>query len=343
MAISFLSIMNAPRLSVLEMQRQIAEAQVETSTGRHADQGLALGGRTSEAVSLRNQFDRNAALIDMNGLTKAELDAVQSTLGSIAALAHDFTATLIGARNAQNGQQAVKAAAEAALASFTALINTTHNGEAVFGGINTGVAPLGGYAGSPAKAAVDAAFLAEFGFPQSSPAAGTITSAQMDAFLTGNFDALFTPANWQGTWSQASSQNRATRVDHDFVLESSANANEQAFRELAGALTSALDLGAGQLSQSAFEKIVDRASAGAALAAQELGDIQGRLGRVQQTVSQTKEKLEQRNNIINREILSLEGVDAYEAATRVNTLTSQLEASYAITARIGRLSLLNFL
>lgn len=346
MSISFLSMINAPRFSVMDMQRRLADAQTEVSTGRHADQGLTLGNKTAQSVALRSQFDKNTALIDMNGLAKTELDLTQSTLGSIVDLAHQFTATLIGARNAANGQQVVKDAAKAALASFTSLVNAAHDGQYIFGGINSGVTPLANYLSVPAtgaKAAVDAAFLAEFGFPQSSPAAGGITSAQMSTFLAGNFDALFTPANWQGTWSQASSQNRTLRVDQSFMIENSSNANEQAFRELAGAFTMAFDLGSGNLNQSAFEKVVDRAASQASTASQHLGDIQSRLGRVQQTIANTTDVLESRNNILNREILALEGADTYEAATRVNALTAQLEASYSLTSRISRLSLLNYL
>jgi flagellar hook-associated protein 3 FlgL len=346
MAISFLSLMTTPRFSIHEAQRRLADAQIEISTGRHADQGLKLGGRTAETVALRNQHERNASLIDMNELAKTELGGTQSTLTAIADLAHQFTATVIGARNAVNGQQAVKDAAQAALAKFTSLANATGNGQFLFGGINTDAEPLADYLISPAtaaKAAVDTAFLAQFGFAQSSPSASTISPAQMDAFLTGNFDALFTAANWQGAWSQAANENRTLRVDQSFMVESSTNANELAFRELAGALTMAFDLGTGNLNQGAFEKIVDRASAQAASAAQNLGNIQARLGRVQQTVTEAIDVLKDRNGVLSKQILALEGADSYEAATRVNALTTQLEASYSLTARIGRLSLLNYI
>jgi flagellar hook-associated protein 3 FlgL len=346
LSISFLSLMNLPRLAVADMQRQLSNARVEVSTARHADQGLKLGQKTGEAVALRARFDRNAALIDMNGLAKSELDLTQDALGQIADIAQDFTATLVGARNAVNGQQVVKDAAQATLASFTALANSTYNGQNLFGGINTSVAPLADYLASPptaGKAAVDAAFLAEFGMAQNAAGAGTISAAQMDAFLTGNFDALFQPVNWQGTWSGAATDGRSLRLDTDLTIANPANLNADAFRELAAALTMALDLGAGRLNQAAFEKIVDRAAAAAANAAEKFAGLQGQVGRVQQSVTAATETLEQRNNVLNERILALEGVDSYEAATRVNTLTTQLESSYALTARIARLSLLDYL
>ncbi len=40
---------------------------------------------------------------------------------------------------------------------------------------------------------------------------------------------------------------------------------------------------------------------------------------------------------------AMESVDPYEAATRVNILMTQLESSYAVTGRISRMSLLNYI
>ena len=48
-------------------------------------------------------------------------------------------------------------------------------------------------------------------------------------------------------------------------------------------------------------------------------------------------------DIIATHIGALEAVDPYEASTRVSTLMTQIETSYALTARIQRLSLLNYL
>ena len=79
MTVSTLAILNAPRQSIYESQRRLLDAQTELSTGRHADVGLHLGGRTSEVIGLRNGFDRNNSIIDMNGLVAAELHAPVQT------------------------------------------------------------------------------------------------------------------------------------------------------------------------------------------------------------------------------------------------------------------------
>ena len=71
--------------------------------------------------------------------------------------------------------------------------------------------------------------------------------------------------------------------------------------------------------------------------------MEGRLGAAQKVIADSTTQLSQRNAILNKEVASLEGVDQYEVSTRVNILTTQLEASYSITARISKLNLMNYL
>jgi flagellar hook-associated protein 3 FlgL len=346
MTISTLSLMRSSYLSVADSQKRLSDAREELATGRLANIGPALGIKTAFSIDLRSAVDRNSLQLDLNGLVSNELQATQSGLSSLVDLAHNFTATLIGARNAQNGQQVVKDAAKNAIASLQNILNSTLNGKALFAGINTSSAPLSDYLGSPpsaSKTAVDSAFLAEFGTPQNGAAVSSITSTQMDTFLNGNFSDLFNQTNWSTNWSTASSQNRNIRVADNLQVEGSVNANDPAFRNLTMALTMVFDLGSGSLNQAAFEKLVDKASTVASSAANELGNVSGGLGSAQKLITDENTKLTYRNDILNKELSELEGVDQYEVSTRINTLTTQLEASYSITARINKLSLLNYL
>lgn len=346
MTISTLSIINAPRQSIYDSQRKIVDAQTELSTGRHADVGLTLGSKTEQVIGLRNVFERNDSMIDMNGLAATELDLTQSAISALIEVAHQFSSTLIGARNALNGQEVVKTASKSALESINSILNQSHSGKFLFAGINSDVAPLENYlAATPTagKTAVDAAFLAEFGVAQNAAGVGSITATQMDTFLNGSFASLFAPAAWSPAFSSASDQNRMARIDVDYSVEVSANANEAPFRDLIMAVTMAFDLGSGSLNQAAFEKIVDKAVTVSAAAAQEAALVSGRLGTAEKAISDSTKLLKHRNDILNREIVSLEGVDQYEVSTRINLLTTQLEASYSITARINRLNLMNYL
>ena len=68
-----------------------------------------------------------------------------------------------------------------------------------------------------------------------------------------------------------------------------------------------------------------------------------RLGAQQKLVEDTTTAQKDVIDIYKTRILALEGVDPYEAATRLSQLETQLQSSYAVTARLMNLSLLNFL
>jgi flagellar hook-associated protein 3 FlgL len=74
-----------------------------------------------------------------------------------------------------------------------------------------------------------------------------------------------------------------------------------------------------------------------------LTTIQANLGTAQDQVARSSERLSLQIDILNTQINALESVDPYEAATRVNSLLTQIETSYALTGRIHALTLLNFL
>ncbi|HET7412807.1 MAG TPA: flagellin, partial [Pararhizobium sp.] len=67
------------------------------------------------------------------------------------------------------------------------------------------------------------------------------------------------------------------------------------------------------------------------------------LGVAQARVKKANTALKNQTDIINTQIAGLTSVDKTEAITRVNTLMTQIEASYNLTARIQQLSLVNYL
>ena len=346
MIVSSLYLWRTTAKPIADLQSSLVSAQTEASTGRFADIGSALGAKTSLSIDLRNVLNRATVEIEQNGLAASELDVVQNSMTNLVDVAHSFVGTLIGSRNALNGQAQVKDSAKNALAQMQNILNVTQNGKALFGGINSSAAPLSDYLGtpsSPAKAAVDAAFLAQFGFTQSDPSVANISAAQMDSFLSGSFADLFNSANWSANWSTASSQNSKIRVDNNLKVDVTTNANDSAFRNMAMAFTMVMDLGAGSLSQAAFEKLVDKATTIASSAVTATTNIAGQLGNVQKLLADQNVRLNQRNDTINQQLQRLEGVDQAEVATRINMLMTQLETSYSLTARINKLSLLNYL
>ena len=65
------------------------------------------------------------------------------------------------------------------------------------------------------------------------------------------------------------------------------------------------------------------------------------LGLSENRVAIANSTLQAQVDIIKLNLDDLEGVDVYEASTRITALTNQMEISYNLTARISQLSLVN--
>lgn len=338
------AFVGALRTSIRETEAALFRAQKELASGRHADVGLALGSRTGVTVSLREQSAGLTAIIETNKIVRAKLQTSQLSLQTVSDGASAFLSDLVAARDSLSGPDIVQEQARRALDAMTGALNQSYGGDFVFGGINIAEQPLLPYDDpSSPRAAVDAAFLAEFGFAQDDPAAAGITGVQMAAFLDGAFAALFDDAGWRADWSNASPDPLVSRISTSETQRSSASADEAPVRHLAQVYTMIGELGATLVSRDAFTEMVDRAITLTSNAIAGIGTIQSRLGTVENRVDQADTRLGLQIDIVERRIAGLEGVDAYEAALEVNLLTTQVETAFALTARIQRLGLLQYL
>ncbi len=74
-----------------------------------------------------------------------------------------------------------------------------------------------------------------------------------------------------------------------------------------------------------------------------LNDLETLTGLKRGQLQDTIQAQESRSRFLDGERLNLEGVDQYDAATRLTQLQNQLDSSFAVTARLSRLSFLNYL
>jgi flagellar hook-associated protein 3 FlgL len=68
------SLNDGNRLTILKLQKRLVTAQQELASGRLADTGLTLGGRTSETVSLRHQYARLTTIKETNTVGTTRMD-----------------------------------------------------------------------------------------------------------------------------------------------------------------------------------------------------------------------------------------------------------------------------
>jgi flagellar hook-associated protein 3 FlgL len=345
-SISTQAISDATRLARMKLQLKLADLQKEATTGRLSDVGQSLGYMTGRTVSLRQELERLNTFTDTNSLATSRLQVSQTTLESVASGAQTFINSLIVARSSRTGAGVAVTGAIAKLASLTDAMNSSAGGGFIFAGINTDVKPLTNYFDTPAPAnrqAVAAEFLSTFGIAQSAPGVELISAVDMQSFLDTNYATLFDASAWTTTWSAASDQNITSRISTNELIETSTNANEPAVRALASAYAMVADLGVADLNSGAYEAVLDTAIGLAGKAIGELTEVRARLGSAEERIGSANDRMSLQIDIMTNHINLLEGVDPYEASTRVNSLLTQIETAYALTARIQRLSLVNYL
>lgn len=341
--VSSLSVSQAMRHSLQRMQADLIVAQKEFSTQRVADAGLALGARTGQSVSFSRDMERLQGIVDSNGIASARLKSTQDSLSQLNTLAQSFLGTLTASAAGDASVGVTLTDARGMLEGLTSILNSSLNGEHLFAGINTDVKPINEFkAGSPNKAAYDAAFFSHFGFAQTDPAAANITSPQMKTFMDTVVEPQFLGAGWS-SWSSASDQPVVSRITLNETAETSVSANNDAFRKLAMAAAMISDTFSADFNSGARGAAVTRAIelVGEALGAN--ANIQSQAGIAENRLKRASERLDMQIDLFERNVLDMEGVDSYEATNRVKTLLSQIEASYAITANIRQLSLMKFL
>lgn len=340
---SFLSLQLASQPSIRLNQSALAKAQVELSTQRHQDVLGTLSGQTGRNIRWHAELstvDRNT---QANNLHRTRAEVTQNSLTAATELASEFAANLIAARGADGGPDIIADQAKNALAMLGSLLNTEIDGSYLFAGRNPTMAPIRDYYGEASELQFDARFFSEFGMSKVDPAVKNITPGQIETFLNGNFNSMFEPPNWQANVSNASSENISAYIGMGQSVDVTVSANEAPVRQLYAALVGVAEMASGDINDASFKKLMDVAASKVSSVVQGLADIQSRIGINQKSLEDATNQLKVRKTWIGEVILKTESVDTYEVATRINGLISQLEASYSVTSRISRISLLNYL
>lgn len=345
--VSNLAMQNAMRLTIGRGQNEIQKLNTEVVTGRYADIGLALGAKASNSVTLNSDVSRLKGILDSNALVTQRLSAAQASMDVMSDAAQQMLEAFISVNGSDDANRLLIAQrdVETALDAFTTAANTSSNGEYLFAGINTNTQPLEDFLapGSPPKVAFDATFLGHFGFTQYDPAAANITVAQMDNFITTVLEPAFTGAAWTTDWSSASDTNVTSRILKNEVVDSSTNANVEGMRNFALAAVIGVELINSPISAEVRASLNRTAIEYAGAAVTGIDNERSMLGVSENRITKANTALESQIRILTLHLGDVEGVDPYEASTRMNSLLAQVEASYTLTARIQQMSLMNYL
>jgi len=352
---------NANRQGILRGQGDLQKANYEATNGRVYDPGLALGHKTGTFVHNENKMAQLNGLQDTNNLTLRRIEMSQLAMRSLIygdGSSKDSVGALVSFNNILVGDQVtstpktMKATAQSVLDTFVSAINTSHNGEYIFGGVNTKEPPLDYYqagSGKGASGVVRKAFEDHFGFAPDAPEVANIAPDDLKKFIDGSFHDLFEEPSWGQNFSKASNEIIKNRISaNGETVEISVSANDEGFRLAMRNLVMVAEFGDiglnkdAQTTLSAHARVgSDGKATGTAIA--QIINSSSRLGGFQAQVRDSNERLALQKVVLNGERNNLIGIDQTEAAHRVVQVMTMLNISYNLTAKISHLSLINYL
>ncbi|RWX77025.1 flagellar hook-associated family protein [Neorhizobium lilium] len=338
-SISSLSVSQAMQLTVSSSHAEISKLQKESVSGTFEDVGLELGTRTSTSLDYDRETARLQAIIDSNSMSNQRMQSSQLAMQQMS----DSGQTLLNSLVALSGSSdstSLQVSADTAMSvleNFNSYANVSTNGEYLFSGINTDVAPLGDTFIGDLKDNFNTS-LDDFMSSNGIASASDITSSQMKTFLTdytSNFD-------WS-VYSKASDNKMSSRISTSESVTTSSSLNGDGFKNLALSSLITSQLATKGLSSDALSAVNTQVTTLAGLAVSGIDAERSSMGLSQERVEKANTAMKSQMGIINTQLTGLVGVDTYEASVRLNTLLTQVETSYKITSKIQDMSLVNYL
>lgn len=329
---------------VQQAQAQLTQLETEVSTGQYADLGLQLGDQSGYELSLRNQDDLLTTLTASNALASASLSTASNAIDSVRTTAQTTLQSLVQWSSSSTQDFNLQNTGDDALQSFASALNATTGDQYVFGGINSSQAPISGFAaGSNSQTALVQAFTSQFGFGPGSPGAATVSAADMQTFLNGPFAQQFTGANWSANWSSASSTNTSAEIAPGLTVDTSTNANQPGFQQIAQAYAMLAVFGGSQLNPNAMGAVVTTAQSLLSEGIANTTATESQVGASQAQITQANADMGTQMSLLKNQIGSLDNINASQVATQLNSLTTQIETAYQMTAQLQKLSLAQYI
>jgi flagellar hook-associated protein 3 FlgL len=335
------------RSTINQVQSELMQSQKEVVSGRLFNIGETLGGTTTRALDLHREKDMMENLMSTNSVVTQRLSSSQMALETISDAGQTALNTLVALAGSTDSTQlntAVQTLSDV-IDQFVDASNTSVNGEYIFAGINTDVKPIGDYLDDEtgARTAFNTAFQGFFGFDKTDPQAEFITPTQMTDFLDNVVEPMYTTGpEWDTTWSTASDTPMTSRISRTEVVQSSTSVNSEGFKQLAFGTIIGIELLNLPISSDTRAIVSNKAIDYMGKAIYGVDSERGLLGLSQNRVRVADEVLKAQADIVKLNLDDLEGVDVYEASTKITALSNQMEISYNLTARISQLSLVNY-
>ncbi|MEN3792121.1 flagellar hook-associated family protein [Fulvimarina sp. MAC3] len=345
--VSSLSLSGAPRASIARVQQELMIAQKEIATARYDDVGKSLGISVERTITMRAEVSNRERLMNTNTVMGQRFETMQAVLGTIADTGDNLLASLISSSAADQAARANKQVASASISQIIGGLNGNFGSRYIFSGAATDTPPMKpdifkDFETSVASGLVDTAWNT-FVAANAGGDPAQVTAAQMENFLQNDFENLFSDANWAANWSNASDSDATSRIGDNDYIQSSVSANDESFRNVVKSSVMLSKFGGDYLNDEARQVLTSTSIESLSKGLSQLTDLRSEIGLRQERVSMANDGLKVQQRVLEIAIQEEEEVDVYEAKIRIDGLMNTLEMSYSLTARMSRMSLLNYL
>ncbi|MAC80917.1 MAG: hypothetical protein CML66_22995 [Rhodobacteraceae bacterium] len=319
------------RLQSTRMKTELLQLTQELATGVVTDVGAHLSGD----IGYYADVEKNLRLLDGYDLAANEAnqfaDATQAVLGRIGDLLGSSIESALPATASsfQGVRQHASSDARNDLETVIDALNSTSVGRSLFAGVDTNGNAM--ISGDTFLATVKAALPAI-----TDPA--SLATAVSDWFSDpAGFDAM--------AYAGSTTDLAPVVIGEDVTVQMAVRADDDRLKVvMEGLVLSVLatdsDYGFDELEQSAaFDNALTRMFSGQAM----LTAMQADIGAAQERIETTRTRNAASRISLEQARVLLVGADAFETATRLDDVQVRLESLYAVTARMSRLSLVNYI
>lgn len=353
-----LSTLHANISSRREVQRNRAEVELvskELSTGLKADVAADLGRRSSQSIAVRNAMSKTDNFLVGSKMIETKMEQVANVMQNFRDTAQGLLNLVVANKESPTPSVGtLHDEAKAVMGQLVTYMNASVNGEFLFSGLHTDRRSMNNYgeadagtgmsmesvvnaiiAGGPTSGADAAAKIADLDTVFSS--SDTVTPAR-------NFEQSF--FNGMPLLDGGGAPNRRVEA---FVAENThvrygVQANDPEFLAIFKGVAMIASQDPAEIGDmNAYRAWMSESVSSMVEGIKGMTQTEARLGKQQEFLGKTITGLEDKRDVYHNRILDLEFVDPYEAAARLSALETQLQATYSTTAKISKLSFVNYM
>ena len=345
--------------SVSSLRDQYSTLQQQTSTGKLAASYAGLGVAAGEVVNLTSATSRADAYTQAITAAQGKASVMQDALTQLNSVVSTMAASAltVSGSGAASAVDSIAQQARQALSQVASLLNTKHGDDYVFAGADTGHPPVP----SPESVTSSGLFtrigaqVAALATTPTTPALGTVIASTVaiaqditpgttifSSYLTGA-GAGAAPGTIQIGDSQKVSLDLPANRNVGATSDPSINGTGSAINDILRSLSVIANGTGAMASNPDFQTLMKNASATLTSAASTLTAEAGQIGLTQNTLTAAAASHASLKTALTTQLSGLTDVDMAATIARLQSVGSQLQASYNVLSIARNLNLASYL